>query len=399
MQTSHGHLCYCTNIHPGETWTEHFAEIRASVPLVSSTVSDGKPFGLGLRLSANACFDLAQDKNLQEFKEWLEESDSYVFTMNGFPYGNFSGSPVKQLVHKPDWRTAERREYTIALFDILAQLLPEGLEGSISTSPLSYRHWFKDERSMREGFEKTTQNILEVVAHLANIYQRSGKILHLNPEPEPCGLLENTAEFIQWYNEYYIPMGIVFMKKKVKENAEEHLRRHLRLCYDVCHSALAYENIQEVQSALKSNGILTGKVQLSSALSIDLRHNRIEKLKSLWQFNEPVYLHQVVARDAHQNLHRYKDLPEAVYALQNRELVECRIHFHVPVFSENYELFSSTQDDIVQTLSSPDISTHWEVETYTWNVLPKGLQAPLADSISRELNWVISNMKKEPGHE
>jgi hypothetical protein len=31
---------------------------------------------------------------------------------------------------------------------------------------------------------------------------------------------------------------------------------------------------------------------------------------------------------------------------------------------------------------------HLEVETYTWEVLPKTLKLPIQESISRELQWV-----------
>ncbi len=395
MQTSHGHLSYCTNIHPGETWEEHFACIRNSVPQVKSVVCPDAPFGIGLRLSGKACRELSEEKNLLQFRDWLHNAGCYVFTMNGFPFGNFSVSPVKEDVHRPDWTTKARKQYTISMFTILEQLLPQDMEGSISTSPLSYRHWFTGEASRKKTFEKATGNILEVVSHLAAIYERSGKMLHLNPEPEPGGLLENTREFIEWYNEYYLPMGMIFFAKqgKVGSRVEEQLRKHVRLCYDVCHSALAYEQAGEVRSELNGHGISVGKVQVSSALKIDLTSQRTEKLVTLARFNEPVYLHQVVARDSGNRLHAFSDLPEAMHSLQKENFVECRVHFHVPVFSESYDLLSSTRDDILETISEPGLSSHWEVETYTWNILPEGLQIPLNDSISRELEWVLMNMK------
>ena len=65
--------------------------------------------------------------------------------MNGFPYGPFHGEAVKAQVHAPDWRTDERVAYTLRLAQILAELLPEGVTGGISTSPLSYKAWV-DER-------------------------------------------------------------------------------------------------------------------------------------------------------------------------------------------------------------------------------------------------------------
>ena len=33
-------------------------------------------------------------------------------------------------------------------------------------------------------------------------------------------------------------------------------------------------------------------------------------------------------------------------------------------------------------------TNHLEIETYTWGVLPPDLQAPISESISREIEWV-----------
>ena len=48
------HLTYCLNIHPGETWAENLAAIRAHAVAVKARVAPDRPFGLGLRLSRAA---------------------------------------------------------------------------------------------------------------------------------------------------------------------------------------------------------------------------------------------------------------------------------------------------------------------------------------------------------
>jgi hypothetical protein len=397
MNTSFGHLSYCSNIHPGETWQEHFNELKKNVPIIKSKISATMPFGIGLRLSDIASTELSQCKNLKLFKNWLHDNNCYVFTMNGFPFGNFHQHPVKENVHAPDWTMPERVNYSIKLIEILKELVVEGQEGSISTSPLSYRHWFKNKNELSGVYEKCTLNILEVINRLINICHDSKKILHLNIEPEPDGLLENVSEFIEWYNIYYIPMGLIFLENRtdIPGDKTETLRRHLRLCYDICHSAIAYEKTEVVLNELKKNNISIGKVQISSALKINLENYRQEKIRRLNIFNEPIYLHQVIAIDSQNVLHKFKDLPDALNQLKNKKFKECRVHFHIPVFSENYELLSSTQDAITQTLSAYNkhkISNHWEVETYTWNILPKDFQLPVNESIIRELEWVLDKM-------
>ena len=71
---------------------------------------------------------------------------------------------------------------------------------------------------------------------------------------------------------------------------------------------------------------------------------------------------------------------------------EWRVHFHVPIFLDQLEAFSSTRFFIQEVLARQrvaPISQHLEVETYTWNVLPPQLRAgSVEQAIARELNWV-----------
>jgi hypothetical protein len=72
--------------------------------------------------------------------------------------------------------------------------------------------------------------------------------------------------------------------------------------------------------------------------------------------------------------------------------VEWRSHFHVPLFVKHYNALMSTQEDIEQVLSihmKKPFTAHLEIETYTWEVLPEALKAPLTESIIRELQWVM----------
>src|SRR5690606_2033482 len=128
------------------------------------------------------------------------QAGGYVFTMNGFPFGAFHDTRVKEDVHTPDWTTAERLRYTKRLFDILAQLLPEGIDGGISTSPLGYRYLYNHEETVwRAMRNRATAHMIEVAAYLHQIREEQGKELHLDIEPEPDGVLETGPEFIEWF--------------------------------------------------------------------------------------------------------------------------------------------------------------------------------------------------------
>ncbi len=315
MLTPHGHLTYCSNIHPGEAWDAHFKELQDNLPYIRNQLAEGQPFALGLRLANDASIELSKPERLQEFKNWLAEHDLYVFTMNGFPYGSFHNSVVKDQVHAPDWTTTERTEYTKRLFSILAQLLPEGMDGGVSTSPLSYRFWWKDEAATLGTLEVATQNILQVLDLLVEIKRETGKLMHLDIEPEPDGLLENSVEFVDWYRDYLVPMGVPYLQEKYgfsELKAKEAILDHIRLCFDVCHVAVAYEEPQEVLDRLGTLGIKVGKIQISSAVRMDLKEKGTEKIESLRAFNEPVYLHQVIAKGRDGTFKKYPDLPEAL---------------------------------------------------------------------------------------
>lgn len=408
MKLAAGHLTYCTNIHAGESWKDHFQSLREKFPLIKKQVAGTESMGIGLRLSNKASIDLTDDQILDEFKAWLKENNAYVFTMNGFPYGDFHHAIVKDQVHAPDWTSKERVDYTVRLFEILAKLLPAGMEGGISTSPLSYRYWYSGDVESRKATELATRNIVSILENLYLFKKERRVTMHLDIEPEPDGLLETGKEFIDWYQATLLPMAIEVLTSKHQISGEEAtnaLHDHITLCYDVCHFAIGYEPHQQVLDDLARNQIKVGKLQISAALKSDLPSDsdaRIEISEAFSGFNEPTYLHQVVARKKDQELIRYRDLPDALEEIQNPEAVEYRAHFHVPIFLEDLGLLKSTQSDIIEVLNiqaGNPFTNHLEVETYTWEVLPENLKAPMDQSISRELNWVVGvlKMNQEPG--
>ena len=78
----------------------------------------GEAYAIGLRLSDQAARELSEPAVLDAFRQWLADENCYVFTINGFPFGNFHGERVKEQVYVPDWTLAERLEYTLSLIHI-----------------------------------------------------------------------------------------------------------------------------------------------------------------------------------------------------------------------------------------------------------------------------------------
>lgn len=389
------HLTYCTNIHPGDGWPAVLRNLqRYAVPL-RARLSPDAPFGIGLRLSGAESCELLTEGRLDEFQRFLDAHGLYVFTLNGFPYGPFHGQVVKADVHAPDWRDDERVCYTLRLIEILARLLPGGVEGGISTSPLSYKPWI-DQRDVAV-WELLTRNVVRVAEALVRLRRAQGTVIHLDIEPEPDGLLERSQELVAFFERWLLPLGGALLAARLaisEAEACDLLLDHIRVCWDTCHVAIAYEQPDEVLARYRAVGIKVGKIQISSAvqalLPADAERNAVAE--ALRPFAESTYLHQVVQRNQDGALVQYPDLRDALPLIHDRRAAEWRVHFHVPIFVERYELFQSTQADIRRVLAllqQQHFCQHLEIETYTWEVLPPALKLELGESILREYQWVL----------
>ena len=392
MQLGGLQLGYCTNIHPSAGLDGVMASLeRHAVPL-RARLSPHAPFGLGLRLSGLESAEVLAGDNLERFQDFLQERGLYVFTINGFPYGPFHGEPVKANVHAPDWRAHERVAYTLRLTQLLAALLPPGGEGGISTSPLSYKSWVdaRDEAT----WNVLTGNVVRVVEAMVRVDDAAGKTLHLDIEPEPDGLLERSGELAAFFQERLQEEGARALARRLGEpleRARERIARHVRVCFDTCHVAVAFEEPARALARYRQVGMGIGKIQVSSALRAPLDAGRDEVGGALAPFVDGTYLHQVVQRNRDGSLRQYPDLPEALARLDDPEAREWRVHFHVPLFVERFGPLGSTQEDILKTfelLRAQPFTRQLEIETYTWDVLPPGLKLPLTDSIEREYRWV-----------
>ncbi len=389
-------LTYCTNIHPSNGWNSVLANLhRYALPLKRRFASD-VPFGIGLRLSGEESRELLEGINLPEFKAFLDEHGLYVFTLNGFPHGPFHQQPVKAEVHAPDWRDEERVDYTLRLIEILAAVVPADMDGGISTSPLSYSAWIDPDDA--ETWYLLVRNVVRVAAAMARVRQDRGKLIHLDVEPEPDGLLGTCAALIDFYEARLLPVGGPLLAAELGiPLAEAHacLLDHVRVCFDACHVAVGYEDPSRVLDRFAAVGIQVGKVQVSSAVKVALPDDcqvREEMATRLATFAESTYLHQVVQRNHDGSLAHFPDLPDALSAIIDPNAAEWRIHFHVPVFVECYETFASTQDDLRRLLAllrERRFTSHLEIETYTWDVLPAALKTDLLESIGREYAWAL----------
>jgi sugar phosphate isomerase/epimerase len=386
-----GHLTYCTNIHAGEPLEEVMASLARHLPEIKAQVAGAQPFGVGLRLGSAAASSLRDAAAMARLKRFLAEGGYYVFTINGFPYGAFHGRAVKEDAYRPDWSDPARLAYTDLLADILSELLPAGQEGSVSTVPCTFKPWAPGR------LEAITEHLLRHVAHLVGIAARAGQTIALALEPEPCCYLETIEETIAFFKERLFARDgiarLAALTGLAGAGAEAAMRRHIGVCYDVCHAAVEFEDPKASIARLRAEGIQIGKLQLSSALRVPALDR--ESARQLAAFAEPVYLHQAVQK-TNGTLVRFVDLPQALAAGGAAQGAELRVHFHVPLFLEQMEHFGTTQAFLAEILAQhreQPISSHLEVETYTWDVLPKPYRtAGLSAAIARELDWVKAKL-------
>jgi sugar phosphate isomerase/epimerase len=393
------HLTYCSNIHPGESWAEVRENLERYVLPVRERVAPGEPFGLGLRLSARAARTLSEPDRLEELRDFLRLHDLYLFTLNGFPYGTFHGEPVKEEVYLPDWLQAERLDYTNRLADLLAALLPEGLEGTISTVPGAFAPRVAGEADAA----RIAAAMAAHVAHLLRLRESTGRRIALALEPEPCCHLETVAETVEFFERHlFAPAAVAALAREAglsPTTAEAALREHVGVCFDACHMAVEFEEPAAALAAFRRAGIRVPKVQVSAGLRVELGAGDERVLAALGAFADDVYLHQVVERRPDGAITRYLDLPEALAAAARAPAGprEWRIHFHVPLFRERLGLFESTQGYLRELLPLPGEGTecaHFEVETYTWDVLPPEYrQEDVVAAVARELEWTAARLR------
>ncbi|MEW6562038.1 MAG: metabolite traffic protein EboE [Pseudomonadota bacterium] len=384
------HLTYCTNIHPGETWSETYSTLSANLPAIKSKISPRAPMGVGLRLSAAAAQELDAPDKLADFSNFLNAHNLYVFTLNGFPYGAFHGTKIKDRVYLPDWSDETRLTYTDRLANILAYLLPDRLTGSISTVPGAYLSHMHD-----NSVKQIADGLIRHAAHLHELHRRTGKRISLALEPEPDCLLESSDDAVNFFRHFLYSAEAVahFSALTGLPHAQslQALKTHLGICLDICHLAILFESPTEAIRKLRTTGIPIHKVQLSAALRVS-PPNAAAKT-ALRPFAEDIYLHQTAGIGPH-GIRRWADLPLAL--TDETPCDEWRIHFHVPLWAERIGTFSTTRDAVAEVLALQKthmLSAHLEVETYTWNALgAEHRKFDLTSSVSEEIAWVIKTL-------
>jgi hypothetical protein len=362
------HLAYCTNVHPAETLDGVLAQLRDHCEPVRRRLHRDR-LGIGLWLAKDAAHALVTDPSaLRGLRTELDRRGLEVVTLNGFPYEGFGAEEVKYRVYKPDWADPERLDHTFALARVLAALLPDDVtEGTISTLPLAWRTAATEERA---ATARTA--LLALAERLDALHELTGRSIRIGLEPEPGCVVETTADALA-------PLTAIAHDR-------------IGICVDTCHLATSFEDPHTALDALTEARVPVVKSQLSAALHAE--HPHLPEVRTaLAAFDEPRFLHQTRTATA-AGLRGTDDLGEALNGDSLPDGAPWRAHFHVPLHAAPAAPLTSTLPVLKSVLTrlvggAHPLTSHLEVETYTWQALPPELRprgrAQLADGIAAEL--------------
>ena len=385
-------LTYCTNVHPARDVPEIHRNLKGPVLRVARALGGKEAFPLGLHLpepciTAYSDFD---DALLRELREILDEGGMWIASLNVFPQMDFQSERIKARVYLPDWADIDRYNYTIEAGYLLAGLLPEHIPvGTISTLPLGWDHGPQG----RVNRKMATAYLAQVARVFGILEAETGKRIILCIEPEPLCHLGTTSDLIRWFEDDLLPIAH-------EVGIEEALvRRYIGACFDVCHSAVMFEDPARAMGDLERSGITIGKMQLSCALGLVNRNDQGAGYRELLAFDESRYLHQVAARRSDGTIATFSDLPDLVAAhpIPDTSWEELRCHFHVPIHSQVAGPLMSTQSDLLTALKAPQRNgvVTLEVETYTFDVLPEmARRTRLEDSIVDEMRFAARQLNE-----
>jgi sugar phosphate isomerase/epimerase len=372
-------LSYCTNVHPGRTLKEIEQGLdQYTVPVARQL---GTPLAAGLWLAAPVIRELsAAPDACRRFADGLQSRGLTCHTLNAFPFGDFHSPRVKENVYVPSWAERARLEYTLGAARTLAQLLPSDTEGSISTVPLGY----PGVDASPEFLPRCVHHLIAAADELQRIQAERGCTIRVGLEPEPCCWLDTTASAIEFFTDRLWPAAR-------ERGCLDAVRTHIGLCFDVCHQAVAFEDVAHSVAALDEAGVRLNKIHITCA--IELRDPATDRAarEALARYAEPRYLHQTKARTPDGRVLTQFDL-EAGFALEPpAEFLAApiwRTHFHVPVDAERLGPLWTTRAELRAALAAVrrlSYAPHLEVETYTWDVMPGAAPQRLVDGLRSEL--------------
>lgn len=389
MQIAHAGL-----IKPVTSFTDIQSTITNSLAPINRAISPDAPVGVSIRLSQAALVDPAL--TAESLRALLDEQD---LRLDGISAVSISGG-AKEYIHEPDWRTEERLGFMFPALNLAAEFASPGQEIGITTNALSYRRWI--DVDMPGNWAALTLNVVRVVQHLVGIHDRTGLLLHIDLEPEPGSVLRDTADVVNFFSQWLLPRGGAMLSDRMQlsdGSGAESILRHVRIALDTAHAAVVWDDAAASLDAFAGLGIQIGRLQVSSALEIEVpAETDAQKMlaEHLSAFVSPTLLQQVVARKDGEIVQRFDDLPDAIDAIGDSTGQAWRIHTHAPLLADRYGVFASTREATaawLREIASRGIDVGMiELRSANWDVVPHDDRGPLETMIMQEAEWVRANI-------
>ena len=301
---------------------------------------------------------------------------------------------IKEDVYEPDWRTPERREYTKQVADILADIGArryQPVDSERAARLQAERHRAATSSTATPTTSSTSSRIW------SSSKKKTGKTVTLGLEPEPRCYLETTDETITYFKNY------LFSGETAKQLAKQtglneadadtgDARATLGVVFDIGHQAVGYEDIPASLQKLVDAGVPIVKLQEAASMHIpDVTQKTVDALQS---FAKTIYLSQTCQlKDGKHDLvpqprGRVRGVPERSRAhASGARTSMCRCSS--PTWATDSARRASALEQALAVHKKTPLSTHLEIETYTWDVLPDHLKTgDIVEYVTRELEWV-----------
>jgi hypothetical protein len=414
-------LSYSTNVHPGQSVEDLLSVLRRHVAPVARAAFGVAPAAVNLRLGMRQADELLGHPVLpsastlsdgllsapptplcEALRGTLAELGLRLVSVNAFPIRDFHAARVKEQVYSPPWTDGGRSLYTVKIAKVLANLLPDGGYASLSVPSGTFKG-YGDNDDLRT---QCAHFITECARELARLERLTGKTVVMGLEPEPCTTGETIGELLAYFQDFIWPAGRAKLPQQLRVSAgeaQEIARKFVTVNLDLCHQAVEFEDSAADLQRLRQAGIGLSGLHLSAALRLEEPARHGAEFEQLLSFDEPRYLHQVVAKlrgSPQRPPLRLADLPDLRRAIEVRsvmaeEIEELRVHFHVPLCAEMPGPLASTRASLVPAVRAAllnGMTENFVVETYTWGVLEELARAgrpaaqALAGGAARDLN-------------
>jgi len=375
-------IAYALNVFPSDTLEELDASLAGpAARLRERAAVRGAPLPVELRLGLPAIEAATRGGRAGAIRERLAASGLRCVSVNGFPLSPFHARRVKEDVFRPSWLDEERVRATLDLAAIAAELSDGADETTLSTLAGSFKLWGDGEDVRRAA----AANLRRAADGLEELAARTGKRVTLCVEPEPFTTFETLPEIL----DLFVRTG-------------PHPR--LAVTLDCSHQAVQFEEPAAWIRALAERGVRLGKLHVTHALSIRGPAGNAAGVAALRRLREDRWLHQTICASGTVVTRRASDIPDldapGAAARSFGGADEARVHFHLPLFLESGDGFSTTHAWTREALRLAWSGTgceHFVVETYTWPVLEgRGVvegssgaarEDALVDSMAKELDW------------